>query len=143
WRGTGRGVRIYVIDSGIRSTHHEFSNLGGRVAVSEGRSFVGDSQGTEDCLGHGTHVAGIAAGQTYGVAKEATLVPIRIFNCDGVPKATFVEGMDSAQKQWEKQGRPPALVNMSVQYKVNSNWQTPQAIKERRGVQNVVNRLVQ
>jgi subtilisin family serine protease len=66
---TGTGVRVYIIDTGIRRTHHDF---GGR-AIS-GQDFVGDGNGTYDCAGHGTHVAGTVAGSTYGVAKAATLV---------------------------------------------------------------------
>ena len=74
----GAGTTIYVIDSGINLTHDEFA---GRLI--DGYDDVRDGNGTNDCFGHGTHVAGIAAGTTYGVAKLATLVPVRVLKCDG------------------------------------------------------------
>jgi subtilisin family serine protease len=75
----GTGVFVYVVDSGIRSTHVEFA---GRVV--SGVSFVDDGMGTEDCTGHGTHVAGIVGGKHFGVARNVTLVPVRVINCSGV-----------------------------------------------------------
>jgi aqualysin 1 len=89
---TGAGVSVYIVDSGIRFTHSEF---GGRAVL--GRDFVleahlaGDSlvqvdpsQGAgEDCSGHGTHVAGTVGGTTVGVAKQARLVSVRVFGCQG------------------------------------------------------------
>jgi subtilisin family serine protease len=67
------GVRVYVIDSGIRATHVDFQ---GRVGA--GASFVPGTVPTDDCVGHGTHVGGIAGGATFGVAKAVTLVPVRV-----------------------------------------------------------------
>jgi hypothetical protein len=74
----GSGVKAYVIDTGIRATHQDF---GGRVAP--GASFVEGSPGTDDCYGHGTHVAGTIGGSTFGVAKAVTLVPVRVLDCGG------------------------------------------------------------
>ena len=76
--GTGSGATAYIVDSGIRSDHTEFA---GRLR--QGFTSIYDGRGTGDCNGHGTHVAGIAAGTTYGVAKQATLVPVRVLDCDG------------------------------------------------------------
>jgi len=104
--GTGAGVRIYIVDSGVRSTHAEFSGriLSGYTSVSDGR-------GTEDCHGHGTHVAGIAAGSTYGVAKGASIVPVRVLNCNGSgSNSSVIAGLD-----WiAANGVKPAVVNMSL-----------------------------
>jgi subtilisin family serine protease len=75
---TGAGVNVYIIDTGVRSDHRDF---GGRVVA--GSTQVSDGRGTEDCNGHGTHVAGTVAGQTYGVAKAARIVPIRVLSCTG------------------------------------------------------------
>lgn len=74
----GAGITLYLIDSGINSAHDEFV---GRIAA--GYDDVQDGNGTNDCFGHGTHVAGIAAGTTYGFAKLATIVPVRVLQCDG------------------------------------------------------------
>lgn len=78
WTGTGAGVTAYVVDTGILASHTDF---GGRVAA--GWTAVADGNGTTDCNGHGTHVAGTVAGSTYGVAKGATLVPVRVLDCSG------------------------------------------------------------
>ena len=75
---TGQSVSAYVIDSGIRATHQEF---GDRVAA--GFTAINDGNGTVDCNGHGTHVAGIIGGAQYGVAPEVSLVPVRVMDCDG------------------------------------------------------------
>jgi len=74
---TGVGVTAYVIDTGIYSANADF---GGRVA--QGVSFS-TSSSTEDCNGHGTHVAGTIGGSTYGIAKGVTLVPVRVLDCAG------------------------------------------------------------
>lgn len=73
----GTGVNVYIIDTGIRSTHNEFT---GRVGVR--RDFVGDGI-TEDCHGHGTHVASTVAGTQFGVADRATIHGIRVLSCTG------------------------------------------------------------
>ena len=74
---TGSGVTAYIIDTGIRLGHGEF---GGR-AVSGFDAVDGGS--ADDCNGHGTHVAGTVGGSTYGVAKNVSLVAVRVLNCSG------------------------------------------------------------
>jgi subtilisin family serine protease len=78
WGADGAGVTVYVVDTGVRPDHVEFS---GRLAP--GYTAIADGRGTSDCNGHGTHVAGTAAGTTYGVAKAATVVPVRVLDCNG------------------------------------------------------------
>jgi hypothetical protein len=68
--------QAYVVDTGILITHNDF---GGRAEW--GANFV-DSNDV-DCNGHGTHVAGTVGGTVYGVAKESTLVAVKVLNCAG------------------------------------------------------------
>lgn len=75
---TGAGVAAYIIDTGIRRTHNDF---GGRAL--HGYTAINDGNGSNDCNGHGTHVAGTVGGATYGVAKQVTLYAVRVLNCSG------------------------------------------------------------
>lgn len=77
----GSGVTAYVIDTGIRATHQEFRNAAGASRVQAGYAAI--TGGTADCNGHGTHVAGTIGGTTVGVAKNITLVPVRVLDCAG------------------------------------------------------------
>jgi serine protease len=100
------GVHVYVIDTGIRSTHAEF---GGRVAG--GFNAVGDANGTNDCNGHGTHVAGTIGGTTYGVAKGVTLYAVRVLNCNGSGTTSgVIAGIDWVTGNHAS----PAVANMSL-----------------------------
>ncbi|MDP1721386.1 MAG: S8 family peptidase [Candidatus Nanopelagicaceae bacterium] len=106
--GEGAGVSAYVVDTGVLSTHTDF---GGRVA--SGYSSINDLVNTtEDCNGHGTHVAGTIAGATYGVAKEATIVPVRVLDCQGSGStSTVVAGLDWVVADHTS---GPAVANMSL-----------------------------
>lgn len=74
---------LYVIDSGIEQDHKEFTS--GLSAVIDGYNFVNESWECGDCMGHGTHVAGLAAGHEYGVAGSigADIVSVRVLDCHG------------------------------------------------------------
>lgn len=103
---TGSGTTAYIVDTGILSTHQEFS---GRVL--NGYTAISDGNGTTDCNGHGTHVAGTVGGTTYGVAKSVRLVPVRILGCDGSgASSNVIAGLDWILKN----GSKPAVVNMSL-----------------------------
>ena len=105
----GEGVRAYVIDTGIRSTHQEFA---GRVLP--GFNAISDSQGWEDCNGHGTHVAGTIGGSRYGVAKQVSLIPVRVLNCNGDGSISdVISGIDWVTTQHKKVGGP-SLANLSL-----------------------------
>jgi len=121
--GDGRGVHVYVIDSGVRRTHHEFENR-----VEWVGDFVSGNPGSgqaDDCdpppsQGHGTHVASILAGKTFGVAPAARIHALRILSCDGTTRtdrAAAVRAVD-----WiTAHGVKPAVVNISP-----ARWQTPE-----------------
>lgn len=97
---------MYVIDTGLRTTHTQF---GGRASV--GTDTVGDGQNGNDCNGHGTHVGGIAAGSAYGVAKEARLVAARVLNCQGSASTSgVIAGVDWVTANAIR----PAVANMSL-----------------------------
>jgi subtilisin family serine protease len=101
---TGSGVRVYVIDTGIRTSHSQF---GGR-ASNVFDAFGGSGQ---DCHGHGTHVSGTVGGSTYGVAKSALLRGVRVLDCTGNGSTSgVIAGVD-----WVRQNHiNPAVANMSL-----------------------------
>ncbi|HEU4407934.1 MAG TPA: S8 family serine peptidase, partial [Polyangiaceae bacterium] len=102
----GGGVNAYVIDTGIRVTHAEF---GGRAAP--GFSSINDANGSNDCNGHGTHVAGTIGGSTYGVAKAVNLHAVRVLDCGGSgTTAGVIAGVDWVTANFEA----PAVANMSL-----------------------------
>ncbi|MDX1804006.1 MAG: S8 family serine peptidase [Alcanivorax sp.] len=113
----GKGVTVYVIDTGLRASHSEFT---GRVA--SGRNFVSsggfvlfgssiDPANTDDCNGHGTHVSGTAVGTVYGVAKQAKIAPVRVLDCNGSGSdATVIAGVDWVAGNHHN----PAVANMSL-----------------------------
>ena len=112
-RSSGAGVNVYVVDTGI--INHP--NFGNRIAI--GRNFAANANGvvtssdTTDCNGHGTHVAGTVASTTYGVAKAATLVPIRVLNCAGSGSTSgVISGIDWAINHHV--GTTPAVMNLSL-----------------------------
>ena len=109
WDTDGTGVTAYIVDTGTRGTHTDF---GGRVQTGwNGTSDPGG--GNSDCHGHGTHVAGTVAGSTYGVAKAATIVPIRVLTCSGSGyMSTIVQGIDWAIAHHT--AGVPAVMNMSL-----------------------------
>src|SRR6201988_2048115 len=101
---TGSGVRVYVIDTGIRTAHTQFSGRASNVFDA----FGGNGQ---DCNGHGTHVSGTVGGSTYGVAKSALLRGVRVLDCNGSGSTSgVIAGVD-----WVRQNFiAPAVANMSL-----------------------------
>jgi len=73
----GEGVRAYVIDTGILTTHRDF---GTRASV--GRNFI-PNESDQDLNGHGTHVAGTVGGTTYGIAKKCLLIAVKVLDRNG------------------------------------------------------------
>ena len=103
---TGTGVHAFIIDTGIRATHTDFT---GRV--QSGYSVINDGRGTNDCHGHGTHVAGTVGGVTWGVAKEVSLIPVRVLNCSGSGTwSGVIAGVDWVANSTLR----PAVANMSL-----------------------------
>ncbi len=121
----GAGVDVYIVDTGISTTHTDFS---GRLR--SGFSSINDRRGSNDCNGHGTHVAGTAAGAAYGVAKAASIIPVRVLDCNGSGSTTgVIAGLDWIV-QHHVAGKP-AVANMSLGGGASSALDT--------AVQNVIN----
>ncbi|GAA4840944.1 S8 family peptidase [Kitasatospora terrestris] len=109
---TASNVTVYLVDSGLRTTHSQF---GGRASI--GVDLVGDGRNGADCLGHGTHVAGTVGGKDYGVARGVKLVAVRVTPCnDSIPTSSIISAADWITKHAVK----PAVVNMSINGGVSS-----------------------
>ncbi|XP_072166399.1 aqualysin-1-like [Diadema setosum] len=118
----GNGQHIYVIDSGINPNHNDF---GGRATALKDADMIG-GDGT-DCNGHGTHCAGTAASDTYGVANEAFVYGIRTLDCNG----SGYKSDSIAALEWiADKGITPSVASMSLggSYSYSQNL----AVKEAR-----------
>ena len=111
----GSKVQVYVIDTGINTGHTEF----------EGRAKWGitvpDDDEDIDGNGHGTHVAGVIAGRTYGVAKKAKVHAVKVLRTSGFgSNSDVIKGVEWVMKEHmkrEKSGRkraPRTIANMSL-----------------------------
>ncbi|GAA4532149.1 S8 family peptidase [Amycolatopsis samaneae] len=103
---TGSGATVYVVDTG---TDYKQAEFGGRA--SSGHDFIDNDDDASDCHGHGTHVAGTVGSKTYGVAKEAKIVAVRVLNCQGQGSwAQVVAGIDWVAKN----AKGPSVLSMSL-----------------------------
>lgn len=106
YHADGNGVTAYIVDTGLRDTHAEFT---GRVG--SGFDTIDNDNTPQDCHGHGTHVAGTVLGTAFGVAKKATVVSVRVLGCNGVgSSASTIAGLNWIASNL----RLPAVVNMSL-----------------------------
>jgi subtilisin family serine protease len=104
---TGRGVTAYVLDSGINASHTDFGSR-----VRNGYNFS-QTLPASDCNGHGTHVAGIIGGSAHGVAKDVSLVSLRVLDCQNRGFVSdMVKGIDWAIT--DHQTGQPAVMNISI-----------------------------
>lgn len=110
YANTGSAVRAYIIGTGIRYTHQEF----GGTAVPGFDPIGGVTPPGNDCNGHGTHMAGTVGGQTVGVAKDVTLVSVRVLNCQGSGTySQILAGIDWVTRDSRASGKP-AVAMMSA-----------------------------
>jgi subtilisin family serine protease len=130
YNNTGAGVRTYIIDTGIHTSHTQFAGRG-----SYGYDAVDGSLPADDCHGHGTHVAGIVGGQTYGVAKDVQLIAVRVLNCSGSgPTSGVIAGINWVTSQKASNPNIPAVANMHLGGNVSAALDN--------AVQNSINRGV-
>jgi subtilisin family serine protease len=121
----GRGVHAYVIDTGVRKSHQDFEGRADWIG-----DFVGGapaSANADDCdpppsPGHGTHVASILGGRTFGVAPGVRIHALRILPCTGTTR-TEVNAAVRAIDWITAHGEKPAVVNISP-----VRWQTRETV---------------
>lgn len=109
---TGQGVHVFIIDTGLYAQHQDFA---GRVGA--GSDATGANGGTDDCgsWSHGTHVAAIAAGTRFGVAKGAILHPVRVSSCPlNLTLSSLVTAFDWIAQQHTTTLTGPAVASMSI-----------------------------
>ncbi|KAL0484273.1 subtilisin-like serine protease pepC [Acrasis kona] len=107
YQGNGSGVDVYVLDTGVKVDHPDF----------EGRARWGFPYDglQDDNNGHGTHVAGIVASKTYGVAKLANIIAVKVINDTG--KGTLSElllGLNYVLNTHKKSLKQKSVVNLSL-----------------------------
>ncbi|KNE63070.1 hypothetical protein AMAG_08236 [Allomyces macrogynus ATCC 38327] len=110
----GDGVDIYVVDSGVDIKHPEF----------EGRATVIDmtGEGPVDVLGHGTHTAATCAGKSFGVAKRAHVIGIKVLGKGGFgTDSTIYAGLAAITDRVKQNPTRPAVINMSMGSKRTSD----------------------
>ena len=107
---------IYILDSGVNYFHEEFENRArypgyDPMDVYESNS---PSQFGLDCHGHGTHVASLAVGKTFGTAKKATVYSVRVLNCENFGAwSAVLDGLDYTSRVISERNRP-AVVSLSL-----------------------------
>jgi subtilisin family serine protease len=115
--GIGFGVTIYVIDTGVRITHDELDGRASYAPLGRDGDLFGDpfglAHGADDCHGHGTHMAGLAAGYRFGLAPGAEVLAVRVTDCHGrVKPEVAVRAIDWIATHAVR----PAVVLMSLAY---------------------------
>jgi subtilisin family serine protease len=119
--GSGEGVHAYVVDTGVRKTHSDFAGradwVGDFVTGTPGNGDANDCDPAPS-PGHGTHVASILAGQSFGVAPGARVYALRILPCSGTTRTDFAAAIRAVE--WiTAHGVKPAVVNISA-----ARWET-------------------
>ncbi|GAB1210282.1 hypothetical protein APSETT445_009073 [Aspergillus pseudonomiae] len=112
---SGQGVTAYVVDTGIKIDHNDF-NTDGRARAEWGVT-IPSGASNSDNQGHGTHVAGTIAGTTYGVAKEATVVAVKVFpdNSGSTDTSTILRGIEWAVNDAQtKRDIKKTVMNLSL-----------------------------
>jgi cerevisin len=99
----GAGVDIYVVDTGVRTTHAVFTGRGTQGFTATGSTVDGD--------GHGTHTAGTAGGAKFGVAQGANIIAVKVLGDDGSGSSSdTIKGMDWVITQHQKRKTQPGFV---------------------------------
>lgn len=106
----GKGVDLYIVDSGINFAHEEFENRAKYSGYDPTDDYNQENRQGTDCNGHGTHVASLAAGKTLGVAKNARVYSVRVLDCaNRGPWSVVLQGLDHVSRVVAERGRPAVL----------------------------------
>ncbi|EFY95737.1 peptidase S8 family protein, Pr1D [Metarhizium robertsii] len=128
----GQGTFGYVMDTGIRATHREFE---GRASTGW-TGWAGDDR---DISGHGTHVAGTVGGVTFGVAKKATIIAVKVFHGTQTSTSIIMGGFDWAVNDIVSKGRQDkSVINQSLGGPYSRAWNDAIEAAFTRGVLSVI-----
>ncbi|KAF4945203.1 hypothetical protein FGADI_12129 [Fusarium gaditjirri] len=105
---SGSDSFAYLVDSGVRTTHKEFQGRAKNGWTAFRKDYV-------DRLGHGTHVAGTIAGKTFGVAKKAKIISVKVFQGDSADLSVILNGIEWAVNDIIKKNRQEfSVINLSL-----------------------------
>ena len=137
----GSGVSAYVLDSGINTAHTEFQTpfMSRAIQAADCFTFVNCVSGQQtpffnqqacvfpmpngtnnDCLGHGTHVAGVLGGNTFGVAKNVVLRSVKVGSTNGPIISAVMQGVNWVTGHHQANSATPAVANMSLTLPTNT-----------------------
>ncbi|PHH64723.1 hypothetical protein CDD81_3985 [Ophiocordyceps australis] len=114
----GEKTYAYVIDTGVRVTHNQFEGRAEHgCTVKPGLNECSKNPADHvDSIGHGTHVAGIIASRTYGVAKKARVIAVKVFDQEGLSERSLtLQGYNWAVTHILRKRRAGAAV-------INISW---------------------
>ncbi len=104
----GHDVDVYVVDTGIRITHQDFEKRAywGTNTVGDGKDY--------DCQGHGTHVASTIVGKSYGIARKAIVIAVKVLSCSGSGTyAGVIKGVEWSVNKMKSTGKR-SVMNLSL-----------------------------
>ncbi|KAF2150241.1 subtilisin-like protein [Myriangium duriaei CBS 260.36] len=113
----GTGTRAYVLDTGVLISHNEFegrATLGYDATDPKSKTFT-------DNTGHGTHIAALIGGKTYGVAKQTQLIAVKVLDKDKAQLSALLDGFQWAARDITTHHRAAKAVISVTQYGPSSS----------------------